>query len=64
MTPAEACRKLESLGIDGEVLQHAGRFLENCESVHYGATPQAGEALRRDAKGVLEAAIHALRKKK
>ncbi len=64
MTPAEACRKLESLGIDGEVLQHAGRFLENCESVHYGATPQAGEALRRDAKGVLEAVIHALRKKK
>ncbi|MGA2799257.1 MAG: BatD family protein [Thermoguttaceae bacterium] len=64
MTPAEACRKLESLGIDGDVLRRAGQFLENCESVHYGATPQAGEALRRDAKGVLEAMIHALRKKK
>jgi hypothetical protein len=64
MTPAEACRQLESLGIDGEVLRRAGRFLENCESVHYGATLQAGEALRRDAKGVLEAVIHALRKKK
>ncbi len=64
MTPAEACRQLESLGIDGEVLQRAGRFLENCESVHYGATPQAGEALRRDAKDVLESVIHALRKRK
>jgi len=64
MTPAEACRQLESLGIDGEVSRRAGRFLENCESVHYGATLQAGEALRRDAKGVLEAVIHALRKKK
>ena len=64
MTPAEACRQLESLGIDGEVLRRAGRFLENCESVHYGATLQAGEALRHDAKGVLEAVIHALRKKK
>ena len=63
MTPAEACRQLESLGIDGEVLQRAGRFLENCESVHYGASPQAGETLRRDAKRVLEEVIRALRKK-
>jgi hypothetical protein len=64
MTPAEACRQLQSLGIDGEVLNRASRFLENCESVHYGTTLQAGEALRRDAKGVLEAVIRALRKKK
>jgi hypothetical protein len=64
MTPTEACRQLQSLGIDGEVFNRAGRLLENCESVHYGATPQAGETLRRDAKSVLEAVIQALRKKK
>jgi hypothetical protein len=63
MTPAEACRQLQSLSIDGEVLHRVTHFLENCESVHYGATLQAGEALRHDAKGVLEAVIKALRKK-
>ena len=63
MTPAEACRKMQSLGIDGEVFGRAARFLENCESVHYGASLQAGEALRRDAKPVLEEVIRALRKK-
>ncbi len=62
MTPAEACRQLQSLGIDGEVLHRVSRFLENCESVHYGATLQAGESLRHDAKGVLEAVIRALRR--
>jgi hypothetical protein len=64
MTPAEACRQLQSLGIDGEVLNRASLFLENCESVHYGTTLQAGETLRRDAKEVLEAVIRALRKAK
>ncbi len=64
MTPAEACRKMQSLGIDGEILNRTGRFMENCESVHYGASLQAGEALRRDAKGVLEEVIRALKKKK
>jgi hypothetical protein len=64
MTPAEACRQLDSLGIDGNVLQQTVKFLENCESVHYGATVEAGQALRRDARGVLEAVIHALRKRK
>lgn len=61
MTPAEACRQLQSLAIDGEVLNRVSRFLENCESVHYGATLQAGETLRHDAKGVLEAVIGELR---
>jgi hypothetical protein len=64
MTPAEACRQLQTLGIDGETLHRISRFLDNCECVHYGATTQAGDALRRDAKGVLEATIHALRKTK
>jgi hypothetical protein len=64
MTAAEACRQLQTLGIDGQTLQLVSRFLENCESLHYGATTQAGDALRRDAKGVLEAVISSLRKSK
>jgi hypothetical protein len=63
MTPAEACRKLQSLDVDDEVLNRARQFMENCESAHYGASPQAAETLRHDAKGVLEAVIRALRKK-
>jgi hypothetical protein len=64
MTPAEACRQLQALSIDSEVLHRVSQFIENCESVHYGATLQTAEALRHDGKGVLDAVIRALRKKK
>jgi hypothetical protein len=62
MTSAEACRQLQSLGIDGEALNRINRLIEKCESIHYGATLQAGEALRSEAKPALEAAIGALKR--
>ena len=62
MTSAEACRQMQSLGIDGEALDRVSRFLENCESVHYGGTVQQGDSLHSEAKPVLEATIKALKR--
>ncbi|MGW8256284.1 MAG: BatD family protein [Thermoguttaceae bacterium] len=63
MTAAEACRQMKSLGVDAHTLDRVTRFMEQCESIHYGAvTSQAGEALRSEAKGVIEAAIGALKR--
>lgn len=63
MTSAEACRQLQALGVDGEVLNRVSQLIEKCETIHYGATLQAGEALHSEAKPALEAAIRALKKR-
>jgi hypothetical protein len=62
MTPAEAYRQMQALGVDGEVLQRVRRFLDDCEGLHYGASAQAGQSLRHEAKAVVEAVIRALRR--
>jgi hypothetical protein len=52
LTPAEACRKLESLGIDPTSVARLRAFLETCEGVRYGAGAGSHE-LGAEAGGLL-----------
>jgi hypothetical protein len=52
LTPAEACRKLESLGIELASVARLRAFLETCEGVRYGAGVGSHE-LGTEAGGLL-----------
>jgi hypothetical protein len=64
MTPAEACRQLESSGVDPDLVARLRSLLETCEGVRYGASADASESLGRDADQLLRVLAGVLRRKR
>ena len=62
LTPDEACRRLDSLGVDAELVGRLRSLLETCEGVRYGAAGGASAALGQDAQNLLRPLAAALRK--
>ena len=62
LTPDEACRRLESLDVDGELVARLRSLLETCEGVRYGASGGASASLGQDAQNLLRPLATALRK--
>ena len=62
LTPDEACRRLESLDVDGELVGRLRSLLETCEGVRYGASGGASASLGQDAQNLLRPLATALRK--
>ena len=53
MTSVEACRQLETAGIEPELVRRLRSLLDTCETVRYGASSDASESLGRDAEKLL-----------
>jgi hypothetical protein len=63
-TPAEACRRLESLGVNAGLIENLRTLLETCEGMRYGAGSGSDQRLDREAQTMLRALIAALKKSK
>jgi tetratricopeptide (TPR) repeat protein len=64
LTPAEACQRLESLGVESNLLGRLRTLLETCEGVRYGASAGGSESLNRDAQEMLRILTSALKRQK
>jgi tetratricopeptide (TPR) repeat protein len=65
LTAAEACRKLESVGVDAEVVGRLRAILETCEGCRFGASVSASQDIGREANAILDelaAALKSVRK--
>lgn len=62
LTPAEACRRLESLKVDAALVARLRGLLETCEGIRYGAGREASVSLGTDAKDLLRPLAAALKK--
>ncbi|MBN1394696.1 MAG: BatD family protein [Pirellulales bacterium] len=64
LTPAEACRRLESLGVEADLVRRFKDLLETCEGVRYGGAGGASASIGRDAQHLLRPLATALKKLK
>ena len=64
LTSTEACRQLESLGVDPTLVGRLRSLLETCEGVRYGASADAAGTLGREAGTLLRELAAALKRKK
>ena len=62
MTPADACRQLETLGIAPELIERLRGLLQACESVRFGASAGLSDSLGRDAEALVQAIAAYLKK--
>lgn len=62
LTSTEACRRLESQGVEVELIGRLRSLLETCEGVRYGASGGASMELAADAKSLLKPLAAALKK--
>ncbi len=64
LTSAEACRQLESLGVEAELIARLRSILEHCEGVHYGASAGGSQSLVADAERLIHPLESAMKKKR
>jgi hypothetical protein len=63
LTVTEACRQLESLDVDAELVARVRTLLETCEGVRYGASEKVTAAAPHDAGVLLRDLAAALKRK-